>query len=193
MITFVDDCIFGGRDKKGIRAQIKKLKDQKFELDEEDNLSGFLGVDIETLPDKTKRLPQTGLVDRILAAMNLTECNGRDTPAERGELGSDTEGVVADIGYNYRSIIGMMLYLEHTRTEITYAVSACSRFCNAPKVSHAMAIQRIARYLKKPKGEGLIIKPDNNLKLDLYVDASFAGLWNLEDPHDPVSIRSREN
>ena len=126
MITFVDNCIFGGRDVKSIRAQIKKLRDQKFELDEEDNLAGFLGVDIETLPDKTKRLTQTGLVDRVLASMGLTECNGKDTPAERGELGSDEKGAVADISYNYQSIIGMLLYLEHTRSEITFAVSACS-------------------------------------------------------------------
>jgi hypothetical protein len=35
------------------------------------------------------------------------------------------------------------------------------------------------------------IVPTNDLKLDLWVDADFAGLWNMEDVQDPASVRSR--
>jgi hypothetical protein len=35
------------------------------------------------------------------------------------------------------------------------------------------------------------ITPDTDLKLDLYVDADFAGLWNVEDVHDPTCVKSR--
>lgn len=37
----------------------------------------------------------------------------------------------------------------------------------------------------------MIIRPMNDLKLDLFVDADFAGLWNSEDANDPVSVKSR--
>ena len=35
------------------------------------------------------------------------------------------------------------------------------------------------------------MKPNQDITLDLYVDADFAGLWSYEDPHDPSSVRSR--
>ena len=35
------------------------------------------------------------------------------------------------------------------------------------------------------------MKPDRNLRIDLYVDADFAGLWGSEPPDSPVSVKSR--
>jgi hypothetical protein len=37
----------------------------------------------------------------------------------------------------------------------------------------------------------MIIKPSDDLSLELYVDADFAGLWNAEQPDDPISVKSR--
>ena len=37
----------------------------------------------------------------------------------------------------------------------------------------------------------MVIKPDVNLGLDLYADADFAGLFSVEDPEDPTSVKSR--
>jgi hypothetical protein len=36
-----------------------------------------------------------------------------------------------------------------------------------------------------------MFKPSNDLELDCYVDADFAGLWNYESDQDPVCIKSR--
>ena len=54
-----------------------------------------------------------------------------------------------------------------------------------------MAIKRIIRYLKATKDKGMIISPDGKLNLDLYVDADFAGLWNVGEADDPSTVRSR--
>ena len=32
----------------------------------------------------------------------------------------------------------------------------------------------------------------NNLCIDMYADADFAGLYNTEDKQDPVSVKSRD-
>ena len=37
----------------------------------------------------------------------------------------------------------------------------------------------------------MCIQPTEELQLELFADADFAGLWNHEDPTDPVSVRSR--
>ena len=39
--------------------------------------------------------------------------------------------------------------------------------------------------------KGLEFKPSPKMELDLYVDADFAGLWNVENDQDPVCVKSR--
>ena len=77
--------------------------------------------------------------------------------------------------------------------EIQYAVHQCARFTHAPRHSHAVAVKRIAHYLKGvlDAEQGLQLNVSENFNLDLYVDADFAGLWTYEDEQDPVCVKSR--
>ena len=56
---------------------------------------------------------------------------------------------------------------------------------------HEKAVKRIGRYLKATREKGLILKPNDDLNLELYADSDFAGLWNIENPNDAISVRSR--
>jgi hypothetical protein len=47
-----------------------------------------------------------------------------------------------------------------------------------------LATKWIVKRLAGAKIPGLQIEPKGSLKLDLHVDADFAGLWNSEDPND---------
>jgi hypothetical protein len=85
----------------------------------------------------------------------------------------------------------MMLYLCNTRPDIQFAVSQCARFTADPRRSHEIALKRIGRYLKGTKEQGLILRPDNALEIELFFDANIAGLHGYEDPEDPSSVKSR--
>jgi hypothetical protein len=86
----------------------------------------------------------------------------------------------------------MMMYLSsNSRPDIAFAVHQAARFTHCPRKSHETALKRIAKYLKYTKNRGMRIQPTEDLRLDLYVDADFAGLWNSEDPHDPTCVKSR--
>jgi hypothetical protein len=39
--------------------------------------------------------------------------------------------------------------------------------------------------------KGLILCPSDDLKIDCYPDADFAGLWNRDDKNDPHCVQSR--
>ena len=54
-----------------------------------------------------------------------------------------------------------------------------------------MALKRIGRYLLKTSEKGIILKPTSDLTIDCYVDADFAGLWNMDDQNDDNCIKSR--
>ena len=47
----------------------------------------------------------------------------------------------------YRSMIGSLLYLCASRSDIMLSVCMCARFQAAPKECHLVAIKRILRYL----------------------------------------------
>jgi hypothetical protein len=163
-------------------------------LDKEDDdmLAGFLGVAIATNEHGSKTLTQTGLIDRILLVMNLTETSGKDTPAANGTLGRDVGGEGRQKSWNYRSVFGMMLYLSsNSRPDIAFAVNQCARYSADPTLRHEIAVKRIARYLKHTRTQGMIISPKTDLRLDLWVDADFAGLWYRNDAEDPASVKSR--
>ena len=85
----------------------------------------------------------------------------------------------------------MLLYLKHSRPDISFATHQCARYTHLPKRSHENALIRIGRYLKGTLDKGLILTPSETLKIDCYPDADFAGLWNRDDIQDPHCVRSR--
>jgi hypothetical protein len=84
-----------------------------------------------------------------------------------------------------------MFLANNSRPDIAFATHQCARFTHNTKQSHATAVKTIVRYLKGTRTRGLIFSPQPNLALDCYVDADFAGLWDIEDPHDPICVKSR--
>jgi hypothetical protein len=86
----------------------------------------------------------------------------------------------------------MLLYLTtNTRPDIAYAVSQVARFSHKPKQTHAVAVKRIIRYLKATSEHGCIFKKPKSLRLDMFVDADFAGLYGVEPIESPISVKSR--
>jgi hypothetical protein len=124
-----------------------------------------------------------------LQAWSRLLVTGKSTPAEIVPLGkNETEGACAE-QWSYPSVVGMMMYLaSNSRPDIAFAVHQCARFTHAPNRSHEKALKRIAHYLLATQTRGMIIKPTEDLTLDLYADADFAGLWNAEDANDPVCV-----
>ena len=84
------------------------------------------------------------------------------------------------------------MYLSSTtRPDLAFAVRQCARFTHSPKRSHELALKRIGRYLIGTKDRGMILSPNEDLNIDCYVDADFAGLWRSEPPDSPMSVKSR--
>jgi len=71
------------------------------------------------------------------------------------------------------------------------AVHQCARFCNNPKLSHERALQRIVRYLIQTKNKGLKCTVDKSKGIELFVDADFAGGWNINESYNADNLLSR--
>ena len=191
IVIFVDDCAISFKNDSDYIKLIKDLRELGFELTEEGDFTKFLGINFERTNSKIT-MTQTGLIDRIATATGLSNSNANHTPTTQEALGKDIEGPAMKDNWNYRSIIGMLLYLStNTRPDIAFAVSQAARFSNDPKQSHATAVKTIVRYLVGTRTNGTCVTPTGKLDIKLFVDADFAGLFKKEANNDADSARSR--
>lgn len=85
---------------------------------------------------------------------------------EKGNLVNPTE---------YRSIVGGLRYLTHTRPDISYAVGMVSRFMEKPTDVHLQAVKRILRYVKGTIDFGLTYARGNEENIITgYSDSNLA-------------------
>ena len=71
------------------------------------------------------------------------------------KLDKDEQGINEDIKL-YRSMIGSLLYLTASRSDIMFSVCLYARFQSCPKESHLITVKRIIRYFK-----GTIVVSEN--------------------------------
>ena len=155
-------------------------------------LCRFLGIKFEQAGKNEYRLTQRGLIDKVVVATGLQNCQPNLLPCSQQALGSDPEGLPMSDPWSYPSVVGMLLYLScNSRPDNAFAVSQVCQFNANPKQSHASAVKTIVRYLHGTRDEGMIICPTGKLSLDLYADADFCSLHGQEDARDPNSACSR--
>jgi hypothetical protein len=196
-LVYVDDTLLFARSQADIEDVVKGLQNLGMDLEEEDDVAGFLGVLVRRIPgpNTSIELLQTGLIQRIIDALQINHLPPKKTPAKLGVLSTDPEGDPSNSIFNYASVLGMMCYLQaNSRPDISFAVSQCARFASSPRRSHEQAMERIGQYLKHTKDKGILLHPTtlgNIFTTDVYVDSDFAGGWGYEDPNDPVCVKSR--
>ncbi|GKC42366.1 hypothetical protein Tco_1060088 [Tanacetum coccineum] len=75
----------------------------------------------------------------------------------------------------YRGIIGSLLYLTPSMTDIMFSVCLCARFQEALKTSHLEAVKRIFRYIKGTTHLGLWYPKGTDIETVVYADSDHAG------------------
>ncbi|XP_065617160.1 secreted RxLR effector protein 161-like [Quercus suber] len=90
------------------------------------------------------------------------------------KLSIDAAGVDVDPTL-YQSMIGSLLYLTASRSDIAFSVGVCARFQVAPKESYLTAVKRIISYVNGTSDYGIWYTKDSNKCLAGYSDADWAG------------------
>ena len=198
-IVYTDDTILLGPHKEEIDNLVKALA-KMFEIEDQGELSDYLGIKLERKPDGKMEWTQPTLIHSILRDLKLegeglkNQPKVRTIPASRTVVLTDHQGSPSHNPkeYDYRQVVGKLLYLEKsTRPDISCAVHQCARHCSDPKMQHTIAVKRIGRYLLATKDRGLIMKP-NQEGMECWVDAAHATEWNSKTAsNDSNTARSR--
>ena len=192
VISYVDDLGIQSPSKQVVDEFIAALEKKGFELTREGSFSEYLGIQYESCDDGSISMTQSGLVEKILEATSMQDCNPNKTPTTKEALAIDPDGEDMNETWSYRSVVGMLLYLStNTRPDIAYAVSQVARFSHHPKQSHASAVKTIVRYLSATSTKGIIFTRPKKLQLECYVDADFSGLYGRDPSEEDTSAKSR--
>ena len=145
-LTYVDDCLWFGKDGAALDALIAKMQKMMDLKVESKDVSNFLGIKFTRNGD-TIELKQIGLIDKIIEATGMEECDKASTPAEPKPLGKDKEGEHLKESWSYPSVVGMLLYLSgNLRPDIAFAVHQASQFIHDYKKLHV----NVAKYISMP-------------------------------------------
>ncbi|PON86640.1 hypothetical protein TorRG33x02_175760 [Trema orientale] len=105
----------------------------------------------------------------------MLECKPADTPMDPiNKIGQKEGKTPVDKG-RYQRLVGRLIYLSHTRPDISFSVSTVSQFMNDPCEEHLNVVYRILKYLKMTPGKGLFFKKTFDKSIELYSDADWAG------------------
>ncbi|GJW70526.1 putative ribonuclease H-like domain-containing protein [Tanacetum coccineum] len=169
---YVDDIIFGST-KKSLSTEFEKLMHKRFQMSSMGKLTFFLGLQVEQRKDGIF-LSQDKYVYDILKKFGFTTMKTTSKPMETHKsLSSNVVEPDVDV-HLYRSMIGTLIYLTSSRSDIMFAICACSRFQVTPKVSHMHAVKRIFRYLKGKATLGLWYPKDSPIDMIAYSDSNYA-------------------
>lgn len=173
LIVYVDDIIITGDDSEEI-SSLKHRLAKEFEIKELGQLRYFLGMEVAR-SKKGIVVTQRKYVLDLLNDTGMSGCRPAETPVEVNlRLEEGKEGTQVD-KERYQRLVGKLIYLSHTRPDITFAVSLVSQFMHSPCQEHLEAVYRILRYLKGTPGRGLYFKKNEKRNVELYTDADWAG------------------
>ena len=75
----------------------------------------------------------------------------------------------------YRQLIGCLLYLTHTRTDLSHAVSVASRYMDQPDEIHWRVSKSILNFVQGTRTRGIFYNAKSNLELVGFIGSDWEG------------------
>eukprot|EP00253_Pinus_taeda_P028537 PITA_28537 len=180
LVLYVDDLILTGSDPNLINHVKSSLK-KKFEMTDLGHLHYFLGLQVLQSKEGIS-LSQSKYSCDILRHFHMEECKPAPSRFQSGvKLSVSCTSPEVDATL-YRQLVGKLLYLTHTRPDLSFAVGLVARFMQNPRESHWKAAKRILRYVRGPitwacKKQAAISLSSAEAEYRGAVEASKEALW----------------
>ncbi|KAA0031718.1 Beta-galactosidase [Cucumis melo var. makuwa] len=130
LIVYVDDIVLFGNDQAEI-SQLKQRMGNEFEIKNLGNLKYFLGMEVARSKEGISVSQRKYTID-LLTERGMLGCRPADTLIEFNyKLGNSDDQVPVD-KEQYQRLVGKLIYLSHTRPDISFAVNAVSQFMRLP-------------------------------------------------------------
>ena len=144
-VLYVDDLLITSCSTSTI-VVVKRILHDRFLMTDMGPLHFFLGLEINQDASGIK-LSQAKYARDLLEIFHMTDCKSALTPFLLGvklEDGGETPLVDNTL---YRQLVGSLLYLTHSRLDLSYVVGAVSKFMQESHELHWKAANCILQYV----------------------------------------------
>jgi hypothetical protein len=134
----VDDIIFGGSS-HSLMSSFQAMMENEFQMSMMGELTFFLGIQVKQMKQGTF-VHQAKYTKDLIKKFAMADAKPVSTPmSTTTALDPDEDGEVVN-QREYRSMIGFLLYLTATQSDIQFVVCLCARFQASPRTSHHQAV-----------------------------------------------------
>ncbi|CAM8915020.1 unnamed protein product [Rhodiola kirilowii] len=172
LLVYVDDVILTGTSELLIR-DVKMYIHNKFQIKDLGHLKYFLGLEVARSTNGIF-LNQRKYALELLEEHNLIDSKPAKTPLElKHKLSLSVEPLLSD-PLHYRRLVGKLIYMTITRSDVSYPVHILSQFMQQPTTEHLRAAHRVLRFIKGAPAQGLFFPAVSDLRLQEFCDADWA-------------------
>ncbi|KAG8472415.1 hypothetical protein CXB51_035361 [Gossypium anomalum] len=181
LLLYIDDMLIAAKDKGEIR-KVKAQLSEEFEMKDLGPAKKILGIEIlRDIKASKLYLSQKGYIEKVLCRFNMQSAKPVSTPLVAhfrlsSALSPQSDDEIEYMSHvPYSSAVGSLMYaMVCSYPDLSYAVSAVSRYMANPGKEHWIAIQWILRYLRCTIDVCLQFGRTRDGVIG-YVDADFTG------------------
>ncbi|XP_016203659.1 uncharacterized protein LOC107644330 [Arachis ipaensis] len=172
ILVYVDDLVLSRDNAVEINA-IKEALDAEFSIKDLRRLKFLLGMEVACSSQGIALYQRKYTLD-LLDEFGMVEAKPASVPMlYNGKLAKDSGSKLPNLT-KFRRLLGRLLYLTNTRSDIAYAVGKLSQFLDCAIDEHFKAAFLILSYLKQAPVKGLFFPSKNDFKLSGFVDSDWA-------------------
>ncbi|KAI5354743.1 hypothetical protein L3X38_007638 [Prunus dulcis] len=182
MLLYVDDILLASSNLSMLQDTKRMLSDH-FDMSDLGEANYVLGIEISR--DRERKmigLCQKAYIEKVLRRFKMRNCTGCDVPFSKGDKLSSEQSPKNEQerlemkDKPYASLVGSLMYAQVcTRPNLAFCISVLGRFQSNPGQAHWIAGKKVLRYLQRTKEYKLVYRKVENLQLEGYADADFAG------------------
>lgn len=171
IVVYVDDIILSGTNMHEITVLKCFLHDQ-FKIKDLGLLNYFLRIEV-LYTTSGVFLHQKKFISDLLKEFHCDVCTPVVFPLELNEK------LMASIGEPlpnlnvYRSLIGKLSFLTHTRPDLSFVVQHLSQFMQKPCVPHMKYALHLLRYLNSTSDLGIFLNNSSDFSVQVYCDSDW--------------------
>ncbi|KAA0052183.1 putative mitochondrial protein [Cucumis melo var. makuwa] len=109
----------------------------------------------------------------------MINCKLATTPMNLNEKLQQNDGAEMVDKHRFKSFVGGLIYLTHTRHDISYSIGVISRFMQCPSRDHFDAAKQVMRYIAETIEYGIWYSKVSDFKLCGFTDSDWAS--SLDD------------
>ncbi|XP_057543521.1 uncharacterized mitochondrial protein AtMg00810-like [Amaranthus tricolor] len=179
LAIYVDDILLTGSNSTEIDS-IKRHLDDEFTIKDLGILHYFLGMEASYINEGIV-LTQHKFTKDLLQLQHFSHKPATTPLPLHCKLTNEDPHDFSDPTL-YRTLVGKLNFLTHTRPDLAFATQLLSQFMQTPKQSHFDALLHVLQYVNITAGQGILLKGEANLTLQAFSDSDWASC--------PISRRS---